>query len=387
LRKGGGTLTAEEARIIKGLLALGWRNQDIQALVNMGRAATINAARITEVKQSAEVRASPEAEVNFFIKKKRSYDPITGLNLFDHERLIRAREAMALGVQAFNSPTLKFKTEVFAVLANIAWTYLLHEYYEQKNRTHIGVDGYTPSLSQMLDREDCPLSKGMRQNLNALKIIRDNVEHRILGRGDLKWLPLFQACCLNFDKAIRQIFGDKLSLQHDFSVALQFARMDVEQIAALHEYEVPPDIEALDARLKSNLTDEELNDLEYQFRVIYTLDNASKDKAHLKFLHPDSEEAEEVRNILVKYKPSDHLYPHKPSLVVKLVQGRVKRRFTSHDHTVAWRKYKARPESRSKTPDATNREFCIYHPAHGDYTYSDKWIEFLVGKIEQNGSV
>ncbi|MFM8516981.1 MAG: DUF3644 domain-containing protein, partial [Nevskiaceae bacterium] len=32
----------------------------------------------------------------------------------------------------FNSPSLSFKTEVFSVLANIAWTYLMHEYYERK---------------------------------------------------------------------------------------------------------------------------------------------------------------------------------------------------------------------------------------------------------------
>jgi hypothetical protein len=41
--------------------------------------------------------------------------------LFDHERLIRAGEAMVLGVQVFNNPTLRFKTEVFTMLANVAW--------------------------------------------------------------------------------------------------------------------------------------------------------------------------------------------------------------------------------------------------------------------------
>jgi hypothetical protein len=31
-----------------------------------------------------------------------------------------------------------------------------------------------------------------------------------------------------------------------------------------------------------------------------------------------------------------------------------------------------------------NREYCIDHPAHGDYTYNDKWIELLVA--ERGGS-
>ena len=39
---------------------------------------------------------------------------------------------MIPAVQIFNSATLNFRTEVFAVLACIAWTYLLHEHYARK---------------------------------------------------------------------------------------------------------------------------------------------------------------------------------------------------------------------------------------------------------------
>ena len=73
-------------------------------------------------------------EVAFFQIKKRSFDPKTGLNLFDDERLIRAREAMILAVQIFNSAALSFQAEVFVVLTNVAWTYLLHEFYTRKGR-------------------------------------------------------------------------------------------------------------------------------------------------------------------------------------------------------------------------------------------------------------
>ena len=52
----------------------------------------------------------------------RNEELLTGLNQYDDERLIRAREAMILAVQIFNSPALKFKTEVFTMLTNVAWT-------------------------------------------------------------------------------------------------------------------------------------------------------------------------------------------------------------------------------------------------------------------------
>jgi hypothetical protein len=212
IRKQGGGLTADEKRIVKALLEEGMRNQDIQALVNTGRDPTINGARITGVKQDTNIKPATADEVSFYKKRKQSFDWHTGLNLFDDERLIRAREAMILAVHVFNSPSCCFKTEIFAVLANIAWTYLLHTYYERKGVKIIGNHGRSMLLGQMLERQDCPLSQGAKDNLKTMKGIRDEVEHLLLGRSDFKWAPLFQACCLNFESLIVKLYGERLSL-------------------------------------------------------------------------------------------------------------------------------------------------------------------------------
>ena len=132
-----GGLTAEEKKIVKALLAKKWRNQDIQHLLNSGgRKATVNSARITAVKQTKTIEPASDAEVQDFIARKQLFDPATGLNALDDERLIRAREAMILAVQVFNGPGYKFKTELFAVLANIAWTYLLYRVLRPKEGRH-----------------------------------------------------------------------------------------------------------------------------------------------------------------------------------------------------------------------------------------------------------
>ena len=52
---------------------------------------------------------------------------------------------------------------------------------------------------------------------------------------------------------------------------------------------------------------------------------------------------------------------------------------------MAWQKYKVRPPTNSKSPEKTNREFCIYNTAHRDYTYNDKSIEKLV--VELGGPI
>jgi len=371
VRKREGRLTTEEEGIVKALLSHGWRNHDIQALVNIGRVATINSARITEVKQNSAIFPVEDDTVEYYKLEKQSFDPRTGLSNFHDERLIRCREAMIVAVQIFNSPLLRFKTEVFAVLAHM-----------RRSVNIVGEDGRSLLLSQMLRREDCPLSAGIKRNLEAMATIRNEVEHNLLGQGDLTFLPIFQACCLNFDKIISELFGAALSLQSELALSLQFAKMSIEQLSGLQKYGIPAHIQALDARLREGLTEEELADLEYQFKVVYTLDSASKSRAHLQFVHPDSAQAKEISNILVKYKAADDLYPYKPNAVMKLVSQRSKSKFTSHNHTQAWRYYSARPRQSAKRPEDTNKDYCIYHPAHGDYTYSEKWVEHLVAEIE-----
>jgi hypothetical protein len=380
-RKREGGLTPEEKRVVKALLAEGWRNQDIQALVNIGRAATVNSARITGVKVDDTIRPAMADEVSFYKARKQSFDWNTGLNLYDDERLIRAREAMILAVQVFNNPSCSFKTEIFAILANIAWTYLLHEFYLRKKVKILDKDGRSLLLSQMLERHDCPLSTLVKKNLGAIKAIRDEVEHLLLRKSDLKWAPLFQACCLNFDKTLITLFGAKGSLQNELSLALQFSKLDIDQTLIFQNFEIPEEIAALDARLHQGMTDEQLSNLEYQFRVIYTLDSAAKSAAGIKFIKPDTDEAKEIKNVLVKYQIADEQYPHKPSRVVKLVSAKTGKKFLMNHNTQAWYLYKVRPPKSAKQPENTNKDYCIYHPAHGDYTYSDKWIAFLCDKV------
>jgi len=340
IKKREGALSAYEKTIVKGLLSKNWRNQDIQALVNIRRIATINSARITEVKQNKAIKPASNDDIDFYLVKKKNYDPQTGLNFYDDERLIRARESMILAVQIYNSPSMKFKTEVFSVLVNIAWTYLLHEHHEQKGVAIMQKDGRSLLLSQMLKRKDCPLSKSIIDNLNSIKTIRDAVEHTLFRKADLKWLSIFQACCLNFEKTIVELFGPDTTLKNDLSFSLQFSKLDFDQITELQKYDLPANIDALDAQLEDSISEESLSSLEYKFRVVYTFENSTKSKSHIKFLLPDDEGADEIQNVLVKHEISDKLWPHKASLVAKLVAEETGKKFSSHNHTQAWKKFK-----------------------------------------------
>lgn len=375
------TLTPYEKSVIKALLNDGWRGQDIQVLVNTGRKASINSGRISAIKKNAAIAPASTQIVEAFQQKKLLFDHVTGLCPIDDERLVRAREAMLLAVELFNTPRIAFKAGVFSMLANVAWTYLLHEYYERKGVTIIKADDFSLLLSQMIARHDCPLSKSVRQNLGALKEIRDVVEHRTIGIFDQKWLPLFQSTCLNFEKTLTDLFGIRLTLGRDLGFSLQFAKLQTEAIAALQAHDLPEHISALDASLAAKLEEGDADNLEYQFKVVYTLTNASKAKAHFQFVQPESAEGKEIQNVLIKYKSTDDIWPFKPSEVVSRVAQTSGRPFTSDKHQRAWKLYKARPLTGAANLGATDQKYCAYHPPYKSYTYSQAWVDFLVSEI------
>lgn len=375
------TLTPLEKSVIKALLNEGWRNQDIQALINTGRPASVNFGRISGIKANATIALATKQQVEAFRRKKLLFDHATGLCPIDDERLVRAREAMILAVELFNTPRMAFKAGVFSILTNVAWTYLMHEYYESKGVPIINDEGFSLPLSQMIGRDDCPLSKACKQNLLALKEIRDVVEHRTIGPFDMKWLPLFQSTCLNFERALTELFGARLTLGRELGFALQFAKLSTEEIATLQGYELPEHIAALDASLAANLEEGDADNLEYQFKVVYTLTNASKAKSHFQFVQPDSAEGMEIQNVLIKYKAADDIWPFKPGEVVTLVAQASGRIFTSDKHQRAWKMYKARPKTGAVDPAATNKNYSVYHPPYKSYTYSQQWVDFLIDQI------
>jgi hypothetical protein len=154
----------------------------------------------------------------------------------------------------------------------------------------------------------------------------------------------------------------------------------MDQLVQLQKHDLPETIGALDAHLSKDLSDEQINDLEYQFKVVFTLSATSKSRAHIQFVNPGSEVAQEIRNVLIKYKSSNELYPHKATAVANIVAKRSGKAFTNNTHTNAWRRYKIRPKNNAKNPSETNKEYRLYHPAFNGYTYSNQWIEFLVSK-------
>ncbi len=200
------------------------------------------------------------------------------------ELILKSREAALAAVSIYNNPTIQFKSELFIVTINVAWTYLLHSYYRKK-----GVDyryarfikkrrafDYTKygaykhwELERCLNEDTCPFDDGTKNNLRFLIGIRHEIEHQMTKRIDGALSAKFQATCLNFNRYIKELFGDKYGIDRHLSFSLQFSSISPEQKEQLSSAELPTHIQSYVSQFEEGLTPAQFGDMKYAYRVLF----------------------------------------------------------------------------------------------------------------------
>ncbi|MEJ8631803.1 DUF3644 domain-containing protein [Sphingomonas sp. I4] len=252
VRRRGNKLERWEIALIKAMVADGrWPNdQDILAYFTRPTR-SINHRAISEIRSNAKhatIKATTADELEAFIASWPEVDPETGLSLRGDELLIKAREAMISAVHTFNSAGLTFRAELFIVTAVIAWTYLMHAWFKREGidyrhtknvngekvvvKTPNGAEKYW-ELGQCLKHARSQIEQGTKDNLNLLLEIRHEIEHRSTSRIDDALSAKLQACCINFNDAIKSMFGAQYALERRLPIALQFVTFSPDQRAIL----------------------------------------------------------------------------------------------------------------------------------------------------------
>jgi hypothetical protein len=354
-RRSANTLDKWEVGLVKAMIAKGYVPQDIQAYFSRPTR-SINHARISEIRDGAKhkaVKAATEDELASFLDAWPDIDPDTGLHLRGDELLLKAREAMIAAVQTFNGAGLYFRAELFIVTAVIAWTYLLHAFYRREGIDYRykrgGIVALTPGkaekyweLGQCLATGACPLDKGTINNLNFLLEIRHEIEHRSTSRIDDALSAKLQACCINFNDAIKSLFGGQFALEKRIPIALQFVTFDGAQRASLIGAELPAHIATTMDNFHNNLSLEEQADLRFRFKVAFVpmvASKASNCDLAIEFVKPGSPEADAVERVLLKEVERPK---HLPSQILTKVKAAGFRDFNMTDHSALWKQLKAK---------------------------------------------
>ncbi len=319
-------------------------------------------------------------------KSNASIDSVT------NELLNKSREAVLSAVQIFNNPNILFKHESFIVLMIIGWTYLLHAYYRSKGveyryydksgskkvykKTKHGADMHW-ELEKCLNDNASPIDNNASNNLKFLIGLRHEIEHQMTSRIDDLLSARFQACCLNFNHYIQELFGKKYSIDKYLAFSLQFSTISREQKDLLKDHlELPDNIQSYICEFDDTLSDEEYANNKFAYRILFVpktaLHRGRADRV-IEFVKSDDPMAKVVNKEYAHFKEVDKNKYLANQIVTKMQkEGYIK--FTMHKHTKLWQSLKAKDPQKGYGGIVAGKYWYWY----------DRWVEKVSSHCKQH---
>ena len=269
-----------------------------------------------------------------------------------------------------------FRSELFIVTSIIAWTYLMHAWFKKHQidfrykksgvvqTTKNGAEMFW-ELGRCLKHAKCPLQDGAVTNLEFLLELRHEIEHKSTDRIDDAMSAKLQACCLNFNDAIKKEFGPQYALERRLPVALQFVSFNADQQGALKKAELPANVETMMTAFHGKLSDEQLADTRFAFRVAFIpkLGKATAADVAYEFIKVGSEEAKQLaQQILFKEVEKPQFTS---STIVQMMHKEGYPKFRLHDHMTLWQGLKAK----------TSGGFGRIGPYKNSWVWYSNWVE------------
>lgn len=300
------------------------------------------------------------------------------------ELIKKSRESALAAAQIFNSPSMLFKSEIFIVLMMISWTYLLHAYYRKNNieyrhhrnngqrrkfdRTAKGAFKHW-ELERCLNDENSPVDLNATKNLKFLIGLRHEIEHQMTTRIDELLSARFQACCLNYNDLIKELFGPEQGIDKHLAFSLQFSSLSREQVDLLSDTDgLPENIRAYITAFDAELNDEEFNNPRFSYRVLFVPKTANrKGQADqvIEFIKADSELARDINATYTVIKETER-QKYLPAQIVEAMNNTGYINFKIHNHTDLW-----------KSIDAKNIAHGFGVMVAKTWYWYEPWLEFV----------
>ena len=297
------------------------------------------------------------------------------------ELLLKSREAALNAVQSFNNPLTVFKAETFIVLMNIAWTYLLHAYYRREgieyryftkgpkrrkfDKTKAGAFKHW-ELERCLNDDACPLDRPVKQNLRFLIGLRHEIEHHKSAGSDHNFSGRYLACCLNYERYICELFGDKYSLGDNAAFTLHFRDLRIPKEPEESPSPLPSNVAKYVQEFDANLEESDFQSPYFSYRTIFVPKLANHrgqaDRA-IEFVGADSELAKEVDKQYWVLKETERP-KFLPKQVVTIMKSEGYANFAMHQHTQLWKQLDAKNPTRGYGVEVANTWY-----------WYERWVE------------
>ena len=301
------------------------------------------------------------------------------------EKLLeKSKEAFVLAIEIYNKPTIKYRVEAFSFFICNAWELMLKAYMIEKygensiyypdhpNRT-ISLDKF---LQKIISNEKAPV----RKNLTKIIELRNTSTHFITEEYEMVYIPLFQACLLNFVEKMQEyhdIDMTEVIPQNFLTLSVSMKALDENIIRAKYPEEIATKLIAINAELEPVIAE---NNQSFAIRIEH-LHYLTKDKNKATSHVYIDKNAESGVKIIKELKDPNNTHKYTMKTAIKEINRRLQSenidfRINQYIFDLFNKVYGIKE----------NEKYCYVHRQYAQpaYTYSMAAIELIFQEIKKD---
>ena len=296
----------------------------------------------------------------------------------------KSQEAFVMAIEIYNKPTIKYRVEGFSFFICNAWELMLKAYliskYGEDSIYYKDNPNRTISLENCLQKIFTNEKTPLRRNLLKIIELRNTSTHFVTEEYEMVYIPLFQACILNFVEKMQEFHSvdmTEIVPQNFLTLAVSMKALDESIIRAKYPEEIASKIIDTNNQLEPMIAE---NNQSFAIKVEH-LHFITKDKSKAtSFVHIDKE-AEAGVKIIKELKDPNNTHKFTMKNAIK----EINRRLQSEGISFEINQYIFNLFNKVYGIKE-NEKYCYVHRqyAQPSYTYSMQTIELIVGEIQKD---
>ena len=296
----------------------------------------------------------------------------------------KSQEAFVMAIEIYNKPTIKYRVEGFSFFICNAWELMLKAYlisrYGEDSIYYKDNPNRTITLENCLQKIFTNAKTPLRRNLLKIIELRNTSTHFITEEYEMVYIPLFQACILNFVEKMQEFHRvdmTEIVPQNFLTLAVSMKALDESIIRAKYPEEIANKLIDTNNKLEPMIAE---NNQSFAIKVEH-LHFITKDKSKAtSFVHIDKE-AEAGVKIVKELKDPNNTHKFTMKNAIK----EINRRLQSEGINFEINQYIFNLFNKVYGIKE-NEKYCYVHRqyAQPSYTYSMQTIDLIVGEIQKD---
>ena len=307
--------------------------------------------------------------------------------------LEKSKESFMMAIEIYNKPSIKYRVEGFGFFICNAWELMLKARIIKTQ----GVDAiyYRDNPSRTITLENCIKKvftnehSPIHKNLMRIVDLRNTSTHFIVEEYEMVYIPLFQACVLNYTEKMQEFHNvdiTELIPQNFLTLAVSMKALNETEIRAKYPGQIAERLLSTNSILSSEAAE---NNHSFAIRIEHH-HYLTKDKSKATDIVYIEKDAEAGVQIIKELKDPNETHKYNTKKCIQEINARLNRKsinllqngnttlFNSH-HFSLFCKYFGIKE---------NEKLCYVYRVNKspNYSYSIQAIDFIVAEIEKDPS-